>query len=271
MGGASRLANFAGPILGGVLIEVAGFATTFVVVGVSCLAGYTPIMMARRRSLAAGSAPTPSKRAPSGGLVRTVVRHRRLFLLGGVGPTLITAVRQGRMILLPLIGDAVGLSPATVGVLISVGTAAELFLFPVSGIVMDRYGRLHAIIPAFALVLVGLVALAMVDTVVGVVVAAVVIGIGNGAGSGTMQTLSTDIAPPDAIGEFLAGMNALNGAGRALGPLIVGSAAAFGGLRGAALTLAGITAIAVVWMVILVGETSGRDQAHVPAATSPEV
>jgi hypothetical protein len=56
----------------------------------------------------------------------------------------------------------------------------------------------------------------------------------------------------------------VNGAGRALGPLIVGWTAALGGLGAAALSLAGVTAVAVAWMVILVGDTS--KPAGAPAA-----
>ena len=57
---------------------------------------------------------------------------------------------------LPLIGTAVGLSPADVGLLIGAGGLADFLLFPVSGFLMDRFGRLAAIVPAFSLMGAGL-------------------------------------------------------------------------------------------------------------------
>ncbi len=156
----------------------------------------------------------------------------------------------------PLIGDQLGLSPTAVGALVAVGTGADLLLFPVSGMVMDRHGRLAAMVPAFGLLGVGLLLLSMADGTGMVVVAGVVMGVGNGMSAGTMLTLSSDLAPAEEPGPFLAAMAAMQDSGRVAGPLLVGWFAAAAGLDTSALVLAVAMFAGIAWIVVVVGETA---------------
>ena len=113
-----------------------------------------------------------------------MARHWRLLLVVASGPILIMAARRGRAVVLPLIGDDLGLSPTTVGLLVSVSTGADLLLFPVAGYLMDRFGRLTAIVPAFSLMGIGLFALALADGGLAVALSGALIGVGNGLSSG---------------------------------------------------------------------------------------
>ena len=93
-------------------------------------------------------------------------RHRRELGLGGrrlgedgpaVDPHVLVGFTGGRQVtreaqvlvgpLEDLEGDALGLSVSDVGILVAIGAFSELFLFPVSGFLMDRFGRPAAIIP----------------------------------------------------------------------------------------------------------------------------
>ncbi len=251
IGGSFRFSLFVGPLLGGWLADLAGFSTAFLVAGALTALGLVPALVGPP-----SSALLPAARdTPQFGVVDAMRRHWRLLLVAGVVPLLVMTVREGRFVLLPLISDELGLSPTAVGAVVSVGTAADLLLFPVAGWVMDRFGRLFAIIPAFTCIAVGLVLLGLAGTTVAVVVAGAVIGIGNGLSSGTMLTFGSDLAPADATGPFLAGLAALQDAGRVVGPLLVGVIGGAASLGAASIGLAVVLVAATAWLVIVIGET----------------
>jgi MFS family permease len=189
------------------------------------------------------------------GLAPAIRAHWRPLLLAGVVPLLVMTVREGRFVVLPLIGDELGLRPTAIGAVITVGTAADLLLFPAAGWIMDRFGRLFAMIPAFSLITVGLVLLGLADDTRAVVLAGAVIGVGNGLSSGSMLTLGSDLAPGDATAPFLAGLAAMQDGGRVVGPLLVGAVAGAASLGTASVVLAGVLVVAMVWLVLVIGET----------------
>lgn len=248
MGGIRRFGAFVGPFLAGLTIEWFGFTVTFAVAGALAGLGLIPILASADRS------------APSAGVDRlplrdVLARHWRRLLVVTSGPILIMAARRGRAVVLPLIGDDLGLSPLTVGLLVSISTGADLLLFPVAGYLMDSFGRLTAIVPAFSLMGIGLFALSLADGGLPVALAGALIGVGNGLSSGTMMTLGTDLAPEDSTSQFLAGFASLQDWGQIAGPLIVGWVAAGVGLAASAAALAVVLFIGLGLIVWTVGET----------------
>jgi MFS family permease len=135
----------------------------------------------------------------------------------------------------------------------------------VAGWVMDRFGRLAAMVPAFGLIALGLIVLGLANGTPLAVAAGAIIGIGNGMSSGTMLTLGSDLAPPDAPGQFLAGMATMQDSGRVAGPLLVGAVGAAFGLGAAAFALAGVLFVAIAWLTLVVGETSRPNNTLAPA------
>ncbi len=258
MGGIRRFGAFIGPFLAGVTIERFGFTVTFAIAGALAGLGLVPLLAS------AGQAePPPAKdRIP---LREVLARHWRLLLIATSGPILIMAARRGRAVVLPLIGDDLGLSPLTVGLLVSVSTGADLLLFPVAGYLMDAFGRLSAIVPAFSLMGIGLFALALADGGLPVALAGALIGVGNGLSSGTMMTLGADLAPEDSTSQFLAGFASLQDWGQIAGPLLVGWVAAGAGLAASAAALGVVLFIGVGLIVWTVGETRSRP-GHAPSA-----
>ena len=159
------------------------------------------------------------------------------------------------MVLLPLVGVAIDLRPSTIGILGAAGYAADLALFPLSGSVMDRFGRLAAMVPAYGLLVVGFLSLLAADSASGVLVAGLVMGLGNGLSAGSLFTLSSALAPSKGTASFLSGVALLTDMGRFLGPLLVGMAATWWGLDAAAVVLATVMAAGLIWLIWLVGET----------------
>jgi MFS family permease len=84
------------------------------------------------------------------------------------------------------------------------------------------------------------------------------IGLGNGLGSGTMMTLGADLAPVESRGEFLGMWRFVGDFGNAGGPLVVGHIADLAGLTTAPLIVAGIGLIGAMILGGLVPETLDR-------------
>jgi MFS family permease len=228
IGGSFRISLFVGPAIGGALVDLVGYTATFAIAGALTATGMLPPLLVRDHLPLLDGVDT-TKRI---GILRAVVTHRRLLAVAGFVPMLVVTVREGRLVIIPLIGATLGLSSTAVGALVTVGTAADLLLFPVAGWIMDRYGRLAAMVPAFGLIALGLVVLGLANGTPLAVAAGAIIGIGNGMSSGTMLTMGSDLAPPDAPGQFLAGMATLQDSGRVIGPLLVGAVGAALGLGG---------------------------------------
>lgn len=252
LGGGVRVAFFIGPLIGGVLADTVGFEATFVVCGLTTLVGLVPFVAVRRQT--GGSAGFARSGVPLRDLVRALRRHGVVLALAGTGAALVMTAREGRNAVVPLIGDDLGLSATAVGALVAIGTGADLLLFPVAGWLMDRFGRLFAIVPAFSLMALGLLVLGLTGTVAGAVVAGVVIGIGNGMSAGTMLTLGGDLAPPEP-GPFLAALGVSQDLGIMIGPIVVGRLADSVGLASSAVVLAVVLMVAVLWIVVALGDT----------------
>ena len=259
VGGSFRVAALIGPFVGGALVDVIGFRATFVVAASTGLLGLGPALWTSATPIPL----LPEVERAAGrelGVIAGVRVHWRRVLLGGPVQLLVMAAREGRFVVLPLIADELGMSATEVGVLVTISTAADLVLFPAAGFVMDRFGRLYAMVPSFGLIVVGLLLLAGADTAAGVTVAAAVMGIGNGLGAGTMLTLGSDLAPADAAGPFLAGMALMQGGGRILGALLVGIVGDALGLGAASVALAIVLLVAIGWIVGVIGDSSSPER-----------
>jgi len=252
LGGGVRVAYFVGPLIGGLIVDAAGFTVAFIACGVLTTAGLIPFVAARRSAGERGfDRPPPAV----GGVLAAVRRHGGLLAIAGTGTALVMTVRAGRNVIVPLFGDQLELSATAVGALVAIGTGADLLLFPVAGFLMDRFGRLAAMVPAFSLLGLGMLVLGVSPTVPGAIVSGVVMGLGNGMSAGTMLTLGGDLAPPDP-GPFLSALGMMQDAGIVIGPVVVGWLADAAGLRVSAIVLAIVMFVAIAWLVIVLGDTS---------------
>jgi len=258
MGGTVRLAFFVGPVVGGVSSDQLGPEATFVASGAVTALGLLPLLAAKTGSSQRSRTNTSTSPRPPG-VLESLRGHWKRLITVGVGPALVTAVRQGRLIVIPLIANDLGLSGTEIGLVVAIGTGADLLLFPMSGWLMDRFGRLYATVPAFGLIGIGLLLLGVLDSTLGVIIAGAVIGIGNGMSAGTMMTIGSDVAPAGVRAPFLAGLGSMQDLGRIIGPLVVGWSADAAGLHVSAVALAVVMFIAIAWLVFVVGETRDLD------------
>ena len=96
-------------------------------------------------------------------------------------------------------------------------------------------------------------------------IATSLIGFGNGLGSGTMMTLGADLAPREAMGEFLGVWRLIGDTGSLAGPLLVGSVADLLSLTPAILAIGAIGILAASILGFFVPETLQQQ----PLASSP--
>ncbi len=250
-GGLGRVALLCGPLAGGFLGESIGFRPTFGVAAGLIGAGLLAALAAGR---GAEGRPPPTPKAAAQGLRVVARRHGRVILLTGLGQSGAALVRVGRLTVVPLYGAAIGLDLSDVGVVVAIAGGLDLLLFPIAGWLMDTLGRLYAIVPSFAFMAIGLAVLPLAESFRGLAIAALLVGFGNGIGSGTMLTLSTDLAPADNPAEFLGLVRLLADAGRILGPLAVGVVADRFSLGGSALVLAGVAVATSALFLFAIGE-----------------
>jgi MFS family permease len=199
-----------------------------------------------------------------------VRRHWRDLLSAGSAQVFAQMIRVGRQLIVPLYGaNELGLDVAAVGSIVSISAAIDMSLFVPAGLLMDRLGRKFASVPSFLIMGVGMALIPLAADYTGLLVATSVIGLGNGLGSGTMMTLGADLAPREAVGEFLGVWRLIGDAGGAGGPLIVGIIADLLGLALSAVALAGVGLFAAAILVLFVRETLHQPETAMAPSQRP--
>jgi MFS family permease len=256
-GGINRLGIFGGPAIGGVLADQAGIQVTF---GLSAtLAGLALAMSAILLKPLTRTA-SSLRASHRWRLVGTGVRHNARDLgAAATAQTLGQMIRAGRFLIIPLWGaEQLGLDAAQVGTIVTAGAILDVSMFIPAGMLMDRFGRKVAAVPSFALMALGIGLIPLTRDFLTLLLVAMLIGLGNGLGSGLMMTLGADLAPPGATGEFLGIWRLIGDVGAVTGPLMVGAVAAAIGLSGGAWVLSVAGWLAVFTLARLVRETRVR-------------
>ena len=254
-GGINRIGTFAGPILGGFISDRLGIVMPFYVAsGMTVVAGTIAFFFIHETGNRAVATVRGHLRWKSVALLMRT--HRADLASAGAAQIFVAMIRSGRLLVIPLYGAYVlNLSGGSIGTILTVAATIDMVLFIPAGWVMDRFGRKVASVPSFAIMALGMLIIPLAHSFIVLFLAAAVIGFGNGIGSGSMMTLGADLAPPDAIGEFLGLWRFIGDAGQAGGPVVVGFVADALGLAATAFALAGIGLAAAVILSILVRET----------------
>lgn len=276
-GGLTRLGSFVGPAMGGGLAAFYGLRAPFLLyaaVGAATLALLALVVLpptlrtppARRTPAGRRAA---GRGSPEGSAERraALASARRDLINAGGAQLLGQSVRAGRRVLVPLYATQVlGLDVGVAGLIVSVSSLADMSLFYVAGMIMDRFGRKHAIVPSFLLQAAGMALVPLSSGAYGLAGAALVMGVGNGISAGTMMTLGADLAPAGAVAAFLGRWRLVGDAGFVAGPLVVGVVADLLGLGPSALAIGAVGVGAAGWFAFGVPETLRR---HAATLTRP--
>ncbi len=264
-GGVNRIGVFGGPFVGGLIGERFGLAVPFyLTAGLAVAAGVLALLFIKEtgnRSVAPAHAGMAWRSV--GKLMKT---HAVDLSSAGAAQIFVQMIRSGRQLIIPLYGVSIGLGVAEVGTVVTIAALVDMVMFIPAGLVMDRLGRKWASVPSFAVMGAGMALIPLASTFGGLLLAASVIGFGNGLGSGSMMTLGADLAPPDAVGEFLGIWRFIGDAGGASGPLAVGLIADAVGLATTAFCLSGtgFVAAGILWWLVretLEGHTEAKTEA----------
>lgn len=256
-GGIFRTGNLVGQAVGGLLAAWLGLRAPFAVYAV--IAVVTLIFPALFGEDGVHHQEHKAGHGHAVNLWHVMRDNYKVLLSAGVGQLFAQMIRSGRNIVVPLYGaDVLGLSVQSVGLVMSISSTIDALMFFPAGHIMDRFGRKYAYVSCFLIQGVGMALIPFTTNFALLVVATGLIGFGNGLGSGTMMTLGADLAPKDAMGEFL-GVWRLIGDGGALGgPLLVGSLADLLSLTPAIFAIALIGMMAASILGFFVPETLQR-------------
>lgn len=245
LGGAMRVGLFIGPFAAAGAIHRYGLTGAYVV-GIAALA-VAAVVAARMADLevdAAGGAAAlvmPVAAAPS---LRSIVRdHLRLFVTLGVGVLLVSAVRATRQAVIPLWADHIGLAPSVAALIYGVAGGVEMLVFYPAGKVMDQKGRRWVAVPSMVIMGLPLILMPLTHGAATLLLAASVIGFGNGIGSGMVMTLGADHSPRRGRAHFLGVWRLMSDLGSSCGPALLSFLAATLSL-GAGIAVTGLIAFA---------------------------
>lgn len=217
LGGVGRIGLFAGPFIGALLIHFVGLSGAYWVAavamaGAGILAWWLP-------DLESGNGPAPKGPAPT---IRAIISaNKKLFLTLGIGVVLVSAVRSSRQVVVPLWADNLGLEPAATSLIYGLSGAIDMMVFYPAGQVMDKKGRNWVAVPSMTLMGISLLLMPLTTGATSLLLVAMLIGFGNGIGSGMIMTLGADHSPRHGRAQFLGVWRFLSDTGSSSGPVLL--------------------------------------------------
>lgn len=258
LGGTFRLGLFVGPLLAsGIIALGAPVHVTIWLFAGGCLAAVVVLCFL----------PDPRSTFESGrGHEGAEVAERETVRLGetlrrsaatlgtvGVGAAMLALARKGRDVIVPLWAVSIGVDAASTGLIVGIAGAVDFLLFFVSGLVMDRFGRLWAVVPSLILMAVGFATLAATHdgtaALVGLLVGAGLLAVANGLSSGILMTLGADLADRLNPAPFLGAWRLTTNAGGAVAPLGIAALIQASSIVTAGFALVATCAVGVVVLV----------------------
>jgi MFS family permease len=118
--------------------------------------------------------------------------------------------------------DRLGLDPFQIGTALTLGNFVNLGVTPVSGFLVDRFGRRPIIIPGTLASGVAFAAFALVQSYPLFLIACIFWGLAVGIGGSAPGAYAADLAPPGANGATMGLYRTLADAGYVAGPALLG-------------------------------------------------
>ena len=261
LGGVQRIGAFVGPFLGALAVTAVGLDGAYYVHIALAVVGYVVLQVV----------PDPHTSTPPTGhptvRVRAIVAdHRETFLTAGVGAMSVGVLRASRSVVLPLWADAIGLDAAAVSIIFGISAGLDMTLFYPAGLASDRWGRKAVAIPCLVLMATGLVLVPRTGGFGSLAAVGLLLGFGNGLGSGIVMTLGSDFAPAVGRAEFLGVWRLVSDVGTAGGPLVVAGVERVATLATASTAVGLIGFVGAALVALRVPEPLHRSEQAAPVA-----
>ncbi|CAN5241880.1 MFS transporter [soil metagenome] len=225
LGGVQRIGVFVGPFVTAATIGAFGLDAAYTVSLIAILgAGVVAYLVPDLRQ---EPATQPTRKVTTAGIFRD---HWRVFVTLGLGILLLSAIRSTRQVVIPLWATQVGLDPAQSAIIYGIAGVVDAAIFYPAGYVMDRFGRKWIAIPCVLIMGLSFVLMPLTHAAVTLALVSVIMGFGNGIGSGIINTLGSDASPAVGRPTFLGLWRELADGGSAIGPLILSFVTGVAGL-----------------------------------------
>ncbi|MGI8667172.1 MAG: MFS transporter [Jatrophihabitans sp.] len=246
LGGSARIGVFIGPFLGAAAIHLFGIHAAYAVGALAAaIAGLIAVFS--RDLIANAEQDGPDH---SGITLRMVLgSHGRVFGTLGIGVILISAVRASRQVVIPLWAEHLNLSPTATSLIYGLAGALDMAVFYPAGKVMDRRGRRWVAVPSMVLMGTALMLVPLTGGFTRLLLVSMVLGFGNGIGSGMVATMGADLAPTNGRPVFLGVWRLLGDTGGCSGPVLLSVITGAAGLAAGVIANGGLglLAAAIVW------------------------
>lgn len=237
MGGMQRIGFFVGPFAGAAVMHFFGTSSAYLLGVVMVVAATVTLVLATRRDQF-GAADRAS--STSGGYLPLLKHQWRDFTTLGLGVLLVSAVRASRQVVVPLWGEHIELAPAAISLIYGASGAVDLLLFYPAGRIMDLRGRAAIAVPSMLILGIAHLLLPLTASTTTFTLVALLMGVGNGMGSGMVMTIGADIAPPNQRPVFFGVWRLLSDGGAGAGPLALAGIASAASLGAAVISLGGV-------------------------------
>lgn len=262
LGGTMRAGNLVGPLLGAGLLLVLPLWSVYVLSVVCALLAlailYSPAGAtldvartdgaSRGQPRAAGTAGATDPGTTAYPATGSGTRWRAVVLAGVAVATLAVA-RIAQPIAVQLWGVQLGLTESTISLLVAVGAAVELVMMFPGGHLKDRIGRSAVLVLCLAVYGGGFALMPTLPHLSGMVLAVLVMAVGNGLGAGINMTIGADLSPATGRARFLGVWAIFSNVGVLVGPATVSALVASSGVRAALLGIAAVAVGGAGWML----------------------
>lgn len=256
LGGSMRAGTLIGPIVSSALVLAFPIWSVFIFAAASALAAVTVMSLpiARMPSPAAttstgtgaGTSPEPStsaRRRP-----QLDVRWRAV-VLAGVSIATLAVARAIQPVVVQLWGIEIGLHPSGISLLIALGAGLELIIMFPGAYIKDRLGRVTTLFSCLAVFAIGYALIVATPSVAGMVVAVVVMALGNGLGAGVNMTIGADLSPAVGRARFLGFWALFTNLGKLGGPSLLSLLIVLASLPAGILTTGALAGFGALWIL----------------------
>jgi MFS family permease len=219
LGGVSRIGIFIGPFVGAAVMQLAGISGAYWV-GVAAMAA-AAVLSVTIPDLVPAPGSGSESHGPEPTLRGIAVSHAGVFLTVGAGILLLSALRASRQVVIPLWADNLGMDATQASLIYGLSGAIDMLVFYPAGKLMDRKGRTWVALPSTLIMGTALMLIPLSTGFVGLLLAALLIGFGNGISSGLIMTLGADFSPDRGRGQFLGLWRFIADAGATGGPVLL--------------------------------------------------
>jgi MFS family permease len=245
LGGVYRIGLFVGPFVGSAVVALTGPWGAYAVHILAAVIAAGILLVVRDLSERPENRPdAPTVRA----LVNVVREQRSVLSTIGVGVLVVSAIRATRQVAIPLWGQYLGLSPATISLIFGVSGAVDMLLFYPAGKVMDRFGRLWVALPSVLVLGASLALVPLTQSAWWLTAVGLLMGVGNGMSSGIVMTLGADLSPPDQRPVFLGVWRVFSDSGNAAGPFVISGVTALATLGAGIVSMGIVGVLGALWL-----------------------